>query len=108
MERNRSFNLPDGNIPFGTTIAVGGNGKTLGLKTNTNDAGVILLGSGAVGNVGSYLRASISAYNTSIGTAGTYNTVAGTDSTSVGVTQDFDKSGLVVDLSSAATVIIKY
>lgn len=67
-----------------------------------------MLGSGAVGNVGSYLRASISAYNTNIGTVGTYNTLAGADTTSVGVTQDFDKSGLVVDLSSAATVIIKY
>lgn len=67
-----------------------------------------MLGSGAMGNVGSYLRAAIPAYDTNIGTTSTYNTVAGTDSTSVGVTQDFDKSGLVVDSSASVAVVIKY
>lgn len=95
-------------MPFGDTIQVGGNGKTLGLKTNTNNAGIILLGSGSPGNAGSYLRATIPAYDTAIGTTAAYNTIAGTDSTSVGVTQEFDKSGLIVEINTDVVACIKY
>lgn len=88
-----TFRLPL-KVALASGKGVAGNGKTLGLKTNNNDAGVILLGSGADGNAGSYLRATVQADNQNIGTSVSYSGAAGSTSTVVGLNTDPTKSGI--------------
>lgn len=100
-----TFNLPIKSVYTGKVV---GNGMTIGLETNSGNAGVILLGSGAPGNAGSYLRGTTNVYGTNVGTTGNYSTLAGTDNTSVGFTQDASKTGLECETSTDGIVCIKY
>jgi len=98
VERNRSFNIPNGKAAFGTTIPVCGTGMTLGLTNGTNNFGF-----------GTNNQAVLYAPQSSYGTnAGSNTSGSWTTNQTYGITKDSSKSGIVADLSSGAVVIIKY
>ena len=101
MERNRSFNIPNGKTAFGTTIPVRGNGISVGLTNGITNAG---LNSGfpqdypALAISGGYGQP---VSNSWVGSSPVVNG-------KLGITTDASKSGIVADISAGATVIIKY
>lgn len=100
---NSSFNLPDGNIPFGTAIRIKGSGLALGLTNGSTNYGLMKQ---LAGNLG-ILQAATGYYGVNAGDNVNIGNTA-PNGQALGITSDGTKSGLVVDLSSAATVIIKY
>lgn len=87
---------PGVELPIGSVAPVRGTGMALGLTDGTNDIGLY-------GPNASYLGASSSSYGSSIGSPGH---ATGIDGKTIGVTTDYNKSGLVADLSEATASTI--
>ena len=86
--------------PLGTTAPVIGNGMTLGLTTNSENAGL------TQGAASQGLVATIEGYGknvkTNVGATAQFSTAYDT----VGVTKDSSKSGLIVDLTQATAATV--
>lgn len=89
---------PQASLPIALEAGVKGNGMALGLTDGTNNFGII----GATGE--GYVAATESSYGSNIGTSSSHT--LGQYNLSAGVTSDITKSGLVADLSQAASVTI--
>lgn len=85
-------------LPLGTSAPVVGNGMTLGLMDSTNFYGM------SSTNGAQTLRITQSNYEDPVGTAEGTGSKVGT--TSLGVTNDPDASGMIADLSSAVAATI--
>lgn len=85
-------------IPLGTTARVLGNGMALGLTNGTTNGGLVYSSSRelAAGNTG---------YGTNVGTTG-ISASSFVDGTTMGVTTDPEKSGMIVDLTDATAATI--
>lgn len=88
---------PDVNLPLGGTAPVVGNGTTIGLTNGTNFGG--LTNQKTLGVV-----CDITAYGSSIGAVGTSGST--TPYSTLGLTTEADKSGLIADLSTASASTI--
>lgn len=91
---------PDVLLPLGGVAPVRGNGMALGISDGTNNFG-LQTGNNGVASVA--LSFSSSSYGSSVGAN---SGLAGTDGKIIGVTTDYDKSGLVADLSNATASTI--
>lgn len=87
-------------MPFGDTIPVIGNGMTIGLHSDAY-AGLLARSSSYSGT----LLGSTGVYGAPIFTPASGGAL--TDG-SVGLTEEPNKSGIIVDLSNSVTAIIKY
>lgn len=79
-----------------TSVAVYGNGKTLGLSNGSQN---FAMTDGGYGNVGGFMQGATNVFGANKGTIRTENTIIGADRKSVGVVQDSNTSGLTGSLS---------
>jgi len=91
-------------IPLGTTAPVYGTGKALGLLGGNSWTGGLL--NTTIQGYHGYAGIANTAINTDVGTLISEPVTYPTDYTSVGVTTDGSKSGLVADLSNATAATI--
>lgn len=87
-------------IPLGTTAPVVGDGTALGLTNGTAVAG--LRGAASAGVLGS----TVAAYGSAVGTVDDSEYAGWGINSSLGVTTDPEKSGLVADISQASAVTV--
>ena len=86
-------------LPIGNYAPIKGTGMALGLTNGTNNFGLVQSGSNP-----SRVDTAVNNYGTNVGTA-----LSGTSSTSsitLGVTTDYEKSGIIADLSNAVAATI--
>jgi hypothetical protein len=103
----RTFNLPDGKIAFGSTVPVKGTGVATGFMDGYGNTAALYnaLNSGQSGTY--YGLSLLSNINQTLPKYGAGTDRVNTD-IAVGITTDSSKSGIVAELSSGATAIIKY
>lgn len=88
---------PGVELPLGLTAPVIGNGMTLGLSDGVSNGGLI--------SISNSLVARSDVYGTNVGTVSSSGVIIGNDS-SIGLTTDSTKSGLIADLSQATAATI--
>lgn len=98
-----TFNIPNGKTFIGSTIPCKGNGTTLGITNGTNTAGVY----GYHNSSGQLAAGSTGSYGSNVGTTITADNINFSRKT-IGITTDPTKSGIVADLSSGMSAVIKY
>ena len=86
---------------------VKGNGKALGMTDGTQNGGTYIRNLTNLGGSADVMLSKVK-YNSDIGIVGTDDTTWGTPYTTVGVTTDGSKSGIIADLSDITTAVDGY